>query len=167
MEKCYCFKDGNLTAEQIVDRIDTVLADIEETLFWINKGTGWCATFVQHFTNAPKTEKWRQGSKVWGNLHIRPGTAIATFNAAGRYPGKDTGNHAAIYLGLNPRGIDVYHQTTSLGPFPRRGTLRLDREGVLNAHSYSVVTDNYIFENVWGINEQKPHFLNMMKNYYK
>ena len=39
------------------------------------------------------------------NVVISPGTVIATFGKMGRYTG-----HAAIYLGQNDGGLDVFDQ---------------------------------------------------------
>ena len=44
-----------------------------------------------------------------GNPQIARGTAIATFEADGTYTNQ-SGNHAAIYLGQEDRGIWVYDQ---------------------------------------------------------
>jgi hypothetical protein len=46
---------------------------------------------------------------VRGNPRIARGTAIATFGSDGSYASQ-TGNHAAIYLDQDDRGIWVYDQ---------------------------------------------------------
>lgn len=61
-------------------------------------GTGQCVAFVQRCAGAPVTAGWRKGTAVKGNMNISRGTAIATFDASGRYPNRSTGNHAAIYI---------------------------------------------------------------------
>lgn len=43
-------------------------------------GTGECVPLVQAATGAPVTRQWRPGAFVQGNMAIRPGTAIATFD---------------------------------------------------------------------------------------
>lgn len=48
--------------------------------------------------------QWRMGARVRGNSSIRPGTAIATF------PGGLYSGHAAIYIGQNSAGIQVWDQ---------------------------------------------------------
>jgi hypothetical protein len=72
-------------------------------------GDGQCAVFVQKCAGAPLAEFWTPGLPVKGN-DIPRGTAIATFDANGRYPNKPTGNHAAIYDGQDETGIWVYEQ---------------------------------------------------------
>jgi hypothetical protein len=70
---------------------------------------GQCVKFVQTVTAAPRTAEWRPGAWVRGNRSIRPGTAIATFEADGTYT-PATGNHAAIYVSQDETGIRVYDQ---------------------------------------------------------
>jgi len=60
---------------------------------------------VQQATGAPRSTEWRRGAPVGGNSTIRPGTAIATFDANGHYQG-----HAAIYLGQDEHGVRVIDQ---------------------------------------------------------
>ncbi len=57
------------------------------------------------------TRTWAQAAQVQGNTQIQPGTAIATFDANGRYANATDGSsHAAIYLGQNAQGIQVLDQ---------------------------------------------------------
>ena len=56
-----------------------------------------------------RTAAWQEGAEVRGNPHIAPGTAIATFESDGSYT-SESGNHAAIYLYQDDRGIWVYDQ---------------------------------------------------------
>jgi hypothetical protein len=72
-------------------------------------GAGHCVDFVKASTGAPQTAAWREGVEVYGNPHIPPGTAIATFESDGSYT-SESGNHAAIYLYQDDRGIWVYDQ---------------------------------------------------------
>jgi len=64
-----------------------------------------CLAAVKFFCKAPQTVLWRKGILVKGNLSIRQGTAIATFNSEGRYQG-----HAAIYVRQNAFGLIVLDQ---------------------------------------------------------
>lgn len=74
-------------------------------------GTGFygesqeCVASVKFFTGAPQTSLWSKGVKVKGDISIKAGTAIATFDNTGKYKG-----HAAIYIGQNGLGILVYDQ---------------------------------------------------------
>jgi hypothetical protein len=70
---------------------------------------GHCVDFVQAAAGAPLTAAWQEGAEVRGNLDIARGTAIATFQADGTYA-NESGNHAAIYLYQDDRGIWVYDQ---------------------------------------------------------
>ena len=47
---------------------------------------------------------------VKGDTALPPGTAIATFDATGRYANHSHGNHAAIYLSQDASGIRVIDQ---------------------------------------------------------
>jgi hypothetical protein len=72
-------------------------------------GAGHCVDFVKVAADPPRTAAWREGAEVRGNQHIARGTAIATFDPDGRYT-SESGNHAAIYLYQDDRGIWVYDQ---------------------------------------------------------
>jgi hypothetical protein len=72
-------------------------------------GTGYCVDFVEAAAGVPRTALWQGGAEVRGNPHIARGTAIATFESDGDYT-SETGNHAAIYLHQDDRGIWVYDQ---------------------------------------------------------
>jgi hypothetical protein len=72
-------------------------------------GAGHCVDFVKASAGAPRTAAWQPGAEVHRNPHIAPGTAIATFEADGSYT-SESGNHAAIYLYQDDRGIWVYDQ---------------------------------------------------------
>lgn len=75
-------------------------------------GSGQCVALVQTADpNVGLTRTWAQGSQVQGNTELKPGTAIATFDANGRYANATDGSsHAAIYLGQDERGIQVLDQ---------------------------------------------------------
>jgi hypothetical protein len=69
---------------------------------WISSkqvGNGECVALVQRATGAPTTDKWQAGALVQGNTSLPPGTAIAVFDADGKY-GNHTDNtsHAALLL---------------------------------------------------------------------
>jgi hypothetical protein len=72
-------------------------------------GAGYCVDFVKAAAGAPRTAAWHEGPAVRGNPHIARGTAIATFESDGSYT-NESGNHAAIYLYQDERGIWVYDQ---------------------------------------------------------
>jgi hypothetical protein len=72
-------------------------------------GAGHCVDFVKAAAGVPRTPAWREGAAVRGNPHISRGTAIATFESDGSYTSV-SGNHAAIYLSQDERGIWVYDQ---------------------------------------------------------
>jgi hypothetical protein len=72
-------------------------------------GGGYCVDFVKMAAGVPLTAAWREGATVRGNPNIEPGTAIATFGSDGSYT-SESGNHAAIYLYQDDRGIWVYDQ---------------------------------------------------------
>ena len=72
-------------------------------------GAGHCVDFVKAAAGVPRTAAWQEGAPVPGNPRLARGTAIATFGSDGRYT-SETGNHAAIYLHQDERGIWVYDQ---------------------------------------------------------
>jgi hypothetical protein len=72
-------------------------------------GAGYCVDFVKAAAGVPRTDAWQEGAEVHGNPHIAPGTAIATFGSDGSYT-SESGNHAAIYLYQDERGLWVYDQ---------------------------------------------------------
>src|SRR5688572_12282694 len=80
----------------------------------IHRGTvvdnGQCVRFVQICASVPHTSSWKAGAKVRGDINLPRGTAIATFDANGRYPNNASGNHAAIYDGQDDGGIWVWDQ---------------------------------------------------------
>jgi hypothetical protein len=72
-------------------------------------GAGHCVDFVKAAAGVPRTAAWQEGAPVRGNPQIARGTAIATFEPDGGYT-SESGNHAAIYLSQDDRGIWVYDQ---------------------------------------------------------
>ena len=72
-------------------------------------GAGYCVDFVKAAAGVPRTAAWQEGAEVRGNPDIARGTAIATFESDGSYT-SESGNHAAIYLYQDDRGIWVYDQ---------------------------------------------------------
>ena len=84
-----------------------------------------CVAAVKYFTGAPQTALWRKGTAVKGNLNLKAGTAIATFDDKGKYKG-----HAAIYDSQNSAGLNVYDQWNSQEFHPR--LIRFGGRGVSN-----------------------------------
>ncbi len=78
-------------------------------------GNGDCVTLVKektHGLRAVSTTAWREGQRVVGSTGLQRGTAIATFED-GRYPNRQTGNHAAIFLAYAGKSIWVLDQWKS------------------------------------------------------
>ena len=74
-------------------------------------GSGQCVAYVQQASGAPLTAQWSQGGLARGNSTIQPGTAIATFGPDGTYTNSTDGtSHAAIYMGQNEAGLQVWDQ---------------------------------------------------------
>jgi hypothetical protein len=72
--------------------------------------TGHCVRLVQEEAGVPHTSTWRRGEQVRGAAVPR-GTAIATFNDAGRYVNDTKGaSHAALFLEEKPDGLLVVDQ---------------------------------------------------------
>lgn len=81
------------------------------------KGHTECVVFVQQAAGAPVTARWERGLKVSeaGPDEIPRGTAIATFDANGKYPTDKLGKHAAIYLTHDETAIRVLDQWDDQG----------------------------------------------------
>lgn len=91
---------------------------------------GQCVSYVT--TVCPdipvNTARWSQGKPVKGDNTIAAGTAIATFDADGRYVG-----HAAIYVKQDAVGIHVYDQwITGAGKAIGPRVIRWNGSGVSN-----------------------------------
>jgi hypothetical protein len=73
-------------------------------------GNGHCVAYVREATGLGHTSTWRRGQRARdGGFMI--GTAIATFDAAGRYENDTSGrSHAAILVGADPIGLLVWDQ---------------------------------------------------------
>nr|WP_249173612.1 BPSL0067 family protein [Burkholderia dolosa] len=109
------------------------------------QGDGECVALVKAYTAVGQTSTWRPEKAVKGNLSIRPGTVIATFENE-RYPNRARGNHAAFYLGQDSTGIYVAEQWRTLSKIQKRhiGFKGKDRNGRYidpsnNADAFSVV----------------------------
>ena len=91
-------------------------------------GNTECVEFVRQVTNAPQTSAWRQGKKISEacSAGVVRGTAIATFDASGKYPTDNLGKHAAIYLSHTAQGITVLDQWAGQQEVRQR-TIRFDR----------------------------------------
>ncbi|WP_129232808.1 BPSL0067 family protein [Cronobacter condimenti] len=82
-------------------------------------GNGQCVAFTQKAANMPRTAAWKRGALAKGNTTLAPGTAIATFDADGRYGNHTDGrSHAAIYLGQDSSGIQVLDQWMTYKKLP-------------------------------------------------
>jgi hypothetical protein len=74
-------------------------------------GSGQCVAFVQQASGAPLTALWTRGRLAKSDATIQKGTAIATFGANGKYTNSTDGtSHAAIYVGQNAQGLQVWDQ---------------------------------------------------------
>lgn len=117
-------------------------------------GNGNCPILPQVASGAPKVKFWRKGPLVKGNGAVPEGTVIACgWNSEGRYPNRKHGNHAAIYLRQNAKGLVVMDQWLGKDivkwgfertlPFgPRKG------DDIVNGGDYFhvVVTERFITE---------------------
>lgn len=91
---------------------------------------GQCVSFVTTVcVGIPvNTGLWKKGAQVKGHQSILAGTAIATFNANGKYSG-----HAAIYERQSPLGINVVDQwVTPPARAINQRLLRFGAQGLAN-----------------------------------
>lgn len=75
-------------------------------------GTGQCVAFVEAAAETPNTAQWKRGRIVAGDMTVRKGTAIATFDPDRSYGNHTDGrSHAAIYVSeISGQGLLVYDQ---------------------------------------------------------
>jgi hypothetical protein len=108
-------------------------------------GNAQCAVLVEMLACAPITAHWRKGRYVRRSFDITTGTAIATFDATGKYPNRPTGNHAALYLSQDPMGIWVIEQYVGLEKIQKRhirfmnGGIPFHNNVANDADAYSVI----------------------------
>jgi hypothetical protein len=72
-----------------------------------------CVGLIKEFSKAKGVsakESWTAGAVVMQTPNLSPGTAIATFNAAGRYDSFSHGNHACFFIEFVAGGINVLEQ---------------------------------------------------------
>jgi hypothetical protein len=73
-------------------------------------GNGQCVRFLQIAGGLPHTSHWRRGALV-RDSGAEPGTAIATFDADGRYGNHVDGrSHAAVLVAIEEGGLRVWDQ---------------------------------------------------------
>jgi len=86
------------------------------------QGKTECVEFIRQSTGAPQTLVWKRGKKVSDARfgEIPRGTAIATFDANGKYPTDALGKHAAIYIEHNAQRILVLDQWNNQGEVKQR-----------------------------------------------
>jgi hypothetical protein len=106
-------------------------------------GNGQCVAFVRQVTGLPATAEWRRGAKVASAASVpEAGTAIATFDADGRYGNHTDGrSHAAILIARHDEGLVVWDQW--LGQPVHQRIIRYRRgqgSAVNDADQYHVVT---------------------------
>jgi hypothetical protein len=117
-----------------------VASDSERWLGTAPVGSGECVSLLRQATGAPHTLTWHRGPTVKGNLALRPGTAIATFDDDGRYGNHTDGrSHAAIYLGQDARGLRVIDQWRGHSPTERIIRFNDKRPAVDNGNRSFVV----------------------------
>ena len=77
-------------------------------------GNGHCVAYVRAAAVAPHTSLWIEGVPVWEHADtLAPGTAIATFDASGKYSNNTDGtSHACIFAEAVDGGIVVWDQWT-------------------------------------------------------
>jgi hypothetical protein len=109
---------------------------------------GQCVAFVEKVACTGNTSHWTRGARVAGNVALASGTAIATFDASGRYGNHTDGrSHAAIYISQTKNGIAVYDQWLSQPVHQRTIQLR-DLQVKTNIPSRAVNDGNqyYVIE---------------------
>jgi hypothetical protein len=105
-------------------------------------GNGHCVAYVRAAARVPHTTRWIEGAPVWETADtLASGTAIATFNASGRYANATDGtSHAAIFIDATEAGIAVYDQWIG-HPVARRVIRLKEGDGLPcdDADAYAVI----------------------------
>ncbi|MEI2454442.1 BPSL0067 family protein [Lysobacter firmicutimachus] len=83
-----------------------------------DNGVNWCAELIKVWYQAPHTTAWRAGRRLVPGLPLVPGTAIATFDANGRFPQNGIA-HAAIFVRYTRNGdgivvVDQWRERSTL-----------------------------------------------------
>lgn len=111
-----------------------------------DKGFGvQCVGLVKKYSKAGATLGWNAGEKVMSTPDLKCGTAIATFNAKGKYDSHMHGNHACFFIRFASGGFLALEQ--HVPPNRNKIQTRLIRsrgtdKGVSasdNADAYSVI----------------------------
>ncbi|MFM8330329.1 MAG: BPSL0067 family protein, partial [Candidatus Methylumidiphilus sp.] len=103
----------NEASHKIAHVLDNAAGYEGDPVYKNSKGDAQCVELLKQTLNAPRTSEWEQGDNITKGITLTEGTAIATF-VDGKYPNNSTGQHAAIYLGQNERGIIVLEQYKGL-----------------------------------------------------
>ncbi|HEU5436788.1 MAG TPA: BPSL0067 family protein, partial [Telluria sp.] len=114
-------------------------------------GKGECVDLIKQFVPGligVTTQAWREGANVMASPQLQRGTAIATF-FDGKFPHKDTGQHAAMFLAHSGAGFWVIEQHKKSKTIirrrieiPRNGQRQADRSfpnASNNALAFSVI----------------------------
>lgn len=117
--------------------IYTNVASLEKTE---KVGTGECVDLVKHYASAPQTSLWKEGKVVKGNLLIKAGTAIATFNE-GKYRSHSHGNHAAFFMSQDAGGMYIMDQWNRSNK-PHVSRRYITAKGKNNDGSFRQASDN-------------------------
>ncbi len=117
-------------------------ADMEGT--FVDDGAGGyrgeCVSLVKkQCPLIPGTAHWRKSLPAKGSTSLLPGTAIATFDAAGRF--ESGRGHAAIYVGQSSSGIEVWDQYNHPPKPVGRRTLQFNdgKADVNNGNKFCVI----------------------------
>jgi hypothetical protein len=79
----------------------------------VDRGYGvQCVGLVKYYSSCGSTGSWKEGDLVSESPDLERGTAIATFDANGRYLSHASGNHACFFIKFMPskKGITVLEQ---------------------------------------------------------
>ena len=111
-------------------------------------GSKQCVALLQHYAKLRQTALWKEGNPVIGDISIIKGTAIATF-VNGKYPNKNSGNHAAFYISQDATGIWMMDQWSDDVFKPKISPHHIKRKGKYanggyidpsnNADAYSII----------------------------
>lgn len=120
MRKMYAHRMSfELTSEDIMRyKLRAAESDVLGPQQFANaSGSTECVEFVRQATGAPHTTLWTKGDPVLDAPlgSIARGTAIATFDDIGKYPGDGKGKHAAVYLSHTGNSILVLDQWKAQG----------------------------------------------------
>ena len=133
----YLFNDMSLI-DSLGDGTHAAVIPATDTAYGVQ-----CVGLVKYYSRSGPAFGWSKGADVMTSPLLAKGTAIATFNAKGKYANAAAGNHACFFLRFVAGGIEVLEQHVRPNPdmIQKRVILQHGGKGSASndADAYSVI----------------------------